>query len=112
MIILSESSSTEIKIKYGANNFNMITEYEQNYYTFVNQLYEFALLLYRCNLKEHSIKILEEAIILKSENINVFDLLGKIYRELNMFDDLNGLFEYVNYDLKNDVLKNTLNAYM
>jgi len=107
-IILKEETTTEIKVKYGANNLDKLTQYEQNYYTFIHQLHNFAEMLVKADKKEAAIKVLEESIILKSEFSKSYTLLASLYKEFNHFDALNGLHDYVQNVLKNESLLKVL----
>jgi tetratricopeptide (TPR) repeat protein len=104
-------SNEEIKIKFGSNNFDKITAYEQNYYTFLHALNDWALLLKKADHFQEAIIILEEALILKSDIIKTYILLSDLYKETGQQEALEGLKEYLttNNVIDNNKIKEYIN---
>lgn len=95
MINLSNISNRNLKLRFGSNYLNKLTEYEQNYYSFLHQLHDWVKLLIKEDKRDKAIKVLEEAIILKSDISYTYIALAKLYLETEQLESYKGLCEYI-----------------
>lgn len=82
-------SNTDLKLKYGAPNLDLLTEYDNNYLELVRSLYRYGKLLYDFNKKEEAAAILEYALAVKTDVSANYTLLATIYKEKNEIDRIN-----------------------
>ncbi len=62
MINLSNQTNTELKLKYGVANFNLLSEYDNNYTAFVSMLNKWAKRLYDHGYEKEAQAVLEFSI--------------------------------------------------
>lgn len=76
-------SNTDLKLKYGAPNIDLLMEYDKNYLELVRSLYRYGKLLYDLGKKEDAAAILEYALSIKTDISANYTLLATIYKEKN-----------------------------
>ncbi len=81
--IPSNLTNTELKEKYGLNNFDKIYKLEDNYNSYVRGLFEWAVELYNLDNLYDCEKVLLEAYRLEANIHSVYTLLAKIYLKQN-----------------------------
>ena len=82
-------SNTDLKLKYGAPNINILMEYDKCYLELVRSLYRYGKLLYDCGKKDEAVAILEYALSIKTDVSANYTLLATIYKEKNEIDRIN-----------------------
>lgn len=85
---LSGFLNTELKLKYGASNITLLTEYESNYNILVTALHKWGEYLYMNGNNKEALLVLEVAIDSKTDVHKTFELLAKIYRDQNSYDKI------------------------
>lgn len=82
-------SNTDLKLKYGAPNIDLLMEYDKNYLELVRSLYRYGKLLYDLGKKDESAAILEYAISIQTDISANYTLLATIYKEKNDISRIN-----------------------
>ena len=72
-------SNTDLKLKYGAPNINLLTRYDQNYTTLVHTLQKWADRLYESGYTAQTRQILEFAISTNTDVSGTYRILASIY---------------------------------
>jgi hypothetical protein len=78
---LSGFSNTDLKLKYGASNINLLIEYDNNYTILVAILHKWGERLYMEGYQREAIAVLEAALDCETDVHKTFELLAKIYKE-------------------------------
>ncbi|TAH71550.1 MAG: hypothetical protein EWM47_04330 [Anaerolineaceae bacterium] len=78
---LSGFSNTELKLKYGAANINLLSEYDNNYTVLVSILHKWGERLYINDYLKEALAVLEVALDCKTDNHKTFELLAEIYKK-------------------------------
>ncbi len=86
---LSGISNTELKLKYGAPNLTLLTEYDNNYAIMVAVLHKWGERLYINSYYKEAIAVLEVALDCRTDVYKTFELVAKIYSEKGLFDKIN-----------------------
>lgn len=76
-------TNTELKLRYGAPNLNLLMEYDKNYLELVRTLYRYGKHLRELGLKEEAKTILEYGLSIKTDVSANYTLLAEIYKEEN-----------------------------
>ena len=100
-------SNTDLKLKYGYSNLEIITIYEEHYNSYIQALVSWAEYLFNENNLADAEKILLEAINLKCDLSKAYILLIDIYKKTNNNDNLEKLIDIVknsNIYLKSKIL--------
>lgn len=111
--IPSNLTNTEIKERYGINNFDKISLLEEHYNSYVRSLFEWGEELFNLNNIYDSKKVLLEAVRLEANISQVYITLAKIYVKENNKDNLLKLkntVEKIELSLKNKVLQEINNC--
>ena len=82
-------SNTDLKLRYGAPNIDILMEYDKNYLELVRSLYRYGKLLYTQEMKDEAAAVLEYAISIKTDVSANYTLLATIYKEKNEIDRIN-----------------------
>ncbi len=82
-------SNTDLKLKYGAPNIDLLMEYDKNYLELVRSLYRYGKLLYDLDKKDEAAAILEYAMSIKTDISANYTLLATIYKEKNNISRVN-----------------------
>lgn len=103
---LSHMSNTDIKLKYGTANLELLSSYDQNYLLLIRTLYEWANLLYEKNLIKDAQTVLEFGIECNSDITGNYTLLANIYKEQNDYISIKNLIK--NAEQLNSLMKNVI----
>ena len=76
-------TNTELKLRYGAPNIDLLMEYDRNYLELVRSLYRYGKLLYDHNYKDEAAAILEYGLTIGTDVSANYTLLATIYKEKN-----------------------------
>jgi hypothetical protein len=85
---LSGFSNTDLKLKYGAPNINLLFEYDNNYTILVALLHKWGERLYMQGYQQEALAVMEAALDCDTEVHKTFELLAKIYIEQSSPDKL------------------------
>jgi len=108
MMNLTNMLNSEVRLKYGTAQLDLIESYENNYNQYVKNLLNWATGLYELNQKQEASDILREAISIGSDVSHVYLLMGKIYAETDQQVALLKLIAHVensHYALRNKILE-------
>ena len=83
IINLSQYSNTDLKLMYGPANFNDLSEFDENYHTLSNTLFDYAKRESELGQTDAAIAILEYAMELKIDSSQIYLLLAKLYQTQN-----------------------------
>ncbi len=81
MINLNGLSNTEVKLKYGTANITTLSEYDENFASFVKHIYLLCQHLYDNGRSKEARELLEEGIRVGTDSLSHYRLLAQIYRE-------------------------------
>ncbi len=79
IVNLSHISNTDLKLKYGASNLDILSEYDQNFITLLRVLQTLSEYHYEKGNIETTRTLLEFAVEIQSDNISTYKMLAKIY---------------------------------
>lgn len=108
---LTQKTSTDIKLEYGAANLSALTEYEENYIILIRTLQQYAEALCDDGHADDAIPVLEYAVDAGSDIKATYLLLADIYRKQGFNDkitDLIGHAKKLNSLMKQPII-NALN---
>ncbi len=74
-------SNTELKLRYGAPNIDLLISYDQNYTLLVRTIQQWAQILYDNGFSKEACQLLEFAVSTGTDVSATYRLLCKIYRE-------------------------------
>lgn len=92
---LTGLTNTDLKLKYGAANLNILMDYDNNYILLVSILQKWGERLYSLGDVAKAVSVLEQAIMCQTDAIITYRLLVKIYRELNKPDKITNLINNI-----------------
>jgi len=92
---LSHMTNTEIKLTYGAPNFNFLSQCDAAYTTLVKTIVYIAEYHYRHGNITAATRLLEYGISIKTDILSNYTLLSTIYKEQNNENALNSLLETI-----------------
>ena len=101
-------SNTDLKLKYGAPNIDLLTRYDQNYTILVRTLNQWASHLYQKGYPKEAREILEFAVSTGTDISGSYKLLCKIYKEENTPEKIKALYpvaESLNSAMKNAIVR-------
>lgn len=90
---LTGFSNTELKLKYGASNINLLSEYDNNYTMLVAILQKWGERLYSQGYKREALSVLETAVECKTDVPKTYELLADIYIEQGSPNKINLLMD-------------------
>ena len=85
-------SNTELKLRYGAPNIDLLTQYDQNYTLLVRTLQQWAQELYNAGYVDEACQMLEFSVSTGTDISNTYRLLCQIYKEQNTPEKIGGLY--------------------
>lgn len=85
-------SNTELKLRYGAPNIDLLTQYDQNYTLLVRTLQQWAQHLYDSGYVDEACHMLEFAVSTGTDISGTYRLLCQIYKEQNTPEKIGGLY--------------------
>lgn len=92
---LTGLTNTELKSRYGAANFNALTEYDNNYIMLVSILHKWAERLYNNGNLADCRLVLEFALTIPTDVMKSYLLLASVYMEQNEADTLDELIHRI-----------------
>lgn len=84
-------SNTELKLRYGAPNIELLTSYDQNYTLLVRTIQQWAQALYDGGFPNEACQLLEFAVSTGTDVSATYRLLCRIYREQNTPEKIQAL---------------------
>lgn len=112
LLNLSDKSNTDIKLTYGTANLTLLSEYDENFSSFLKILYKWANLLYSKNYISEAQKALELGIRIKTDISGNYILLAKIYKNNSNYaaiDNLINKAEELNTLMKDSIINALVN---
>lgn len=88
---LTGLTNTEVKLKYGAPNFSLLSEYDNNYTTLVSMLHKWGERLYSHGFVTDAVSVLEFAVTCHSDVSKSYKLLANIYKDQKSPDKIDDL---------------------
>lgn len=88
-------SNTELKLRYGAPNIDLLTQYDQNYTLLVRTLQQWAQALYDAGHIEEACQMLEFSVSTGTDISGTYRLLCQIYQEQHTPEKICGLYPIV-----------------
>ncbi len=85
-------SNTELKLRYGAPNIDLLTQYDQNYTLLVRTLQQWAQLLYDAGYLTEAFQMLEFAVSTGTDISSTYRLLCRIYKEQHTPEKIGSLY--------------------
>lgn len=85
-------SNTELKLRYGAPNIGLLTQYDQNYTLLVRTLQQWAQLLYDAGYLTEACQMLEFAVSTGTDISSTYRLLCRIYKEQHTPEKIGSLY--------------------
>jgi hypothetical protein len=95
IINLSGFTNTELKYQYGAANFSLLSEYDNNYTVLVSILHKWAERLYQKGFSSEAQSVLEYSISCQTEVTKSYRLLAEIYYSQNQTNRINDLIDII-----------------
>lgn len=92
---LSGFSNTELKLKYGAANINLLTEYDNNYMVLISVLHKWGERLKNLGYHKEAQAVFEVAVECKTDVHKTYELLADIYKEQGTPDKINQLLDTI-----------------
>ncbi len=85
-------SNTDLKLRYGAPNINLLTSYDQNYTLLARTLQQWAQALYDSGFSKEACQLLEFAVSTGSDVSATYRLLIRIYQENGTPEKIDALY--------------------
>lgn len=85
-------SNTELKLRYGAPNIDLLISYDQNYTLLVRTLQQWAQALYDAGYPDEARRMLEFAVSTGTDVSGTYRLLCQIYQEQNTPEKIGSLY--------------------
>ena len=85
-------SNTELKLRYGAPNINLLTSYDQNYTLLVRTLQQWAEALYDAGYIDEARQLLEFSVSTGTDVSATYRLLCQIYKEQRTPEKIGSLY--------------------
>ena len=99
-------TNTDLKLKYGAPNIDLLTRYDQNFTTLARTLHQWGSYLYEKGYQQEACQVLEYAVSIGSDVSGSYKLLCTIYRENNTPEKIQALYPAA--ESLNSLMKNTI----
>lgn len=85
-------SNTELKLRYGAPNIDLLSEYDQNYTLLVRTLQQWAQLLYENGYVDEARRMLEFSVSTGTDVSATYRLLCQIYKQQHTPEKISSLY--------------------
>ena len=85
-------SNTELKLRYGAPNIDLLSSYDQNYTLLVRTLQQWAQELYNAGYVDEAMRMLEFSISTGTDVSATYRLLCQIYKDKNTPEKIGSLY--------------------
>jgi len=99
-------TNTDLKLKYGAPNIDLLSRYDQNYTVLARTLNQWAACLYTNGYHREAREVLEFAVSTGTDVSGSYKLLCEIYKEENTPEKIGQL--YPNAEALNSAMKNAI----
>ena len=99
-------SNTELKLRYGAPNIDLLISYDQNYTLLVRTLQQWAQLLYDNGYIDEARQLLEFSVSTGTDVSATYRLLCQIYREQNTPEKIGNLYPIA--EMLNSAMQKTI----
>ena len=99
-------SNTDLKLRYGAPNIELLTSYDQNYTLLVRTLQQWAQVLYDNGYVDEARRMLEFSVSTGTDVSATYRLLCQIYKEQNTPEKINDLYPVA--EMLNSVMQKTI----
>ena len=99
-------SNTDLKLRYGAPNIDLLISYDQNYTLLVRTLQQWAQLLYDNGYIDEARQLLEFSVSTGTDVSATYRLLCQIYREQNTPDKISNLYPIA--EMLNSAMQKTI----
>lgn len=106
IVNLTGFTNTQLKLKYGAPNIDLLSSYDQRYTLLARTLNDYGIALYDNGYTNEATQILEFAVSTKSDVSNTYLTLSKIYKANNEPEKIKELISTVS-DI-NSLMKNSI----
>lgn len=93
IVNLTGLSNTELKLRYGAPNITVLTDYDQNYTVLARTLQKWASLLYQAGYTQEAKTILEFAVSTKTDVSASYAILAEIYKKNGQTQKIESLLQ-------------------
>lgn len=97
-------SNTELKLRYGAGNLEILTQYDENYTKLVQLLYHWGEKLSELSYQKEAIQVLEYGVRIQTDIRAHYLLLANLYRNTGQSAKIQGLIDAA--DTLNSLNKN------
>lgn len=101
-------SNTELKLRYGAPNIDLLMHYDQNYTLLVRTLQQWAQLLYDAGYLDEARRMLEFSVSTGTDVSATYRLLCQIYNEQHTPEKINELYpiaEMLNSSMQKTIVR-------
>ncbi len=101
-------SNTELKLRYGAPNIDLLSGYDQNYTLLVRTLQQWAQMLYDAGYIDEACQMLEFSISTGTDISSTYRLLCRIYKEKGTPEKIGSLYpiaEVLNSAMQNSIVR-------
>lgn len=101
-------TNTDLKLKYGAPNIDLLSKYDQNYTILARTLNQWASYLHKNGYGKEAREVLEFAVSTGTDVSGSYKLLCKIYKEENTPEKIKQLYpaaEALNSAMKNTIVR-------
>lgn len=93
IVNLSGITNTDLKLKYGVANLELLGEYDSNFADLIYSLSAYATELIEAGYADAAVKILEYAISINADSGTIYTTLGELYKDKGQADKLIDLIE-------------------
>ena len=108
IVNLTGYTNTELKLKYGAPNINLLSEYDDNFTVYVRTMDKLAHAYFNGGYESNARILLEKAVESKSDVKATYTLLAQIYKNHNETEKIQSLADSV--DQLHSLLKEPIKA--
>ena len=99
-------SNTDLKLRYGAPNIELLSTYDQNYTLLVRTLQQWAQALYDGGYSDEARRMLEFSVSTGSDVSSTYKLLCQIYKEQNTPEKIGSLYPIA--EMLNSAMQKTI----
>lgn len=114
IVNLTGYTNTDLKLKYGAPNIDILSAYDAKYTLLARTLNDYGLKLYQANQVNDAQTVLEFAVSTNTDVSATYNTLAKIYSETSQKDKIKELIEIASNinSLMSKSIVNNLNSYL
>ena len=91
IVNLTEYTNTDLKLKYGVANLNILTEYDTNYNELITLLHNYGSIFAKEGYETQALFILEYAVSIGTDINATYMLCANIYQKNSQWDKINRL---------------------